>query len=78
MKQETCARKLAEETDKHPDYQDGADEGASSFGDGGSTRPMSATSTPQPRMTLKLGKKSAAPTGSSMAGTDSVGPSEDE
>ncbi|GAM86897.1 hypothetical protein ANO11243_049180 [Dothideomycetidae sp. 11243] len=61
--EETCLRKIREESDKHPDYQDGAglaDEGSSVGGDGMSTRPMSSTTgTPQPRMTLKLGKKNA-------------------
>lgn len=49
-------RKIQEEVAKHPDYID-ADEAASSIGD--VSRPMSMAGTPQPRMTLKLGKKNA-------------------
>ncbi|PNS15568.1 hypothetical protein CAC42_827 [Sphaceloma murrayae] len=51
----TCMRKIAEEVAKHPEYND-ADEVASSMGD--ASRPISMAGTPQPRMTLKLGKKS--------------------
>ncbi|KAF2158231.1 chromatin remodeling complex SWI/SNF component SWI2 [Myriangium duriaei CBS 260.36] len=76
--EETCLRKLREEADKYPDYTD-ADEAASSFGDGASTRPMSMAGTPQPKMTLKLGKKSMATPGpGSSRGTDSIAPSEDD
>ncbi|PSK56505.1 hypothetical protein B9Z65_6129 [Elsinoe australis] len=54
--EQTCMRKIQEEVAKHPDYVD-ADEVASSIGD--VSRPMSMAGTPQPRMTLKLGKKNA-------------------
>lgn len=72
--QETCARKLREETEKHAEFQDWED--AASTADGASTRPMSSAGTPlpQPKINLKFGGRKSA----SRAGTDSIAQSDDE
>ena len=59
--QDTCLRRLREETERHGAFEDWDD--ATSTADGASTRPISSAGTPlpQPKINLKLGaRKSAA------------------